>query len=70
VEDKQAQTKRTYLEGRTERERREKVTRRADQSLRLGVVEHDGSTDLLWIATLDEQRPTILRCLLGRHAPC
>ena len=44
--DKQRQTRRTCLEGRTERERREKVTRTADQSLRLEVVEHDGSTDL------------------------
>ena len=46
VEDKQWQTRRTCLEERTERERREKVTMTADQSLRLGVVEHDGSTDL------------------------
>jgi len=45
-EDKQRQTRRTYLEEITERERREKVTMTADQSLRLGVVEHDGSTDL------------------------
>ena len=46
VEDKQRQTRRTCSEERTERERREKVTTTADQSLRLEVVEHDGSTDL------------------------
>jgi hypothetical protein len=59
VEDKQRQTKRTCSKERTERERREKVTMTADQSLRLGVVEHDGSTDLWGIATLDEQRSTL-----------
>jgi hypothetical protein len=46
VEGMQEQTRRTCLEDRTERERREKVTTTADQSLGLAVVEHDGSTDL------------------------